>query len=142
MPKQHIPSPEEIAAANQRLMDYANTTFEVDINGWRMVWLRHPQIFLNRVKPELTVIHYQPEVVVATPYMPGIDGWLAISVLSIPNAKCTWLLPNGKPITVGFRCCNIRSEAWLREKLALAAGMRFRSHGMVDKDKIIYTKEA
>ena len=142
MPKEYIPSPEEVAAANKRLADYANTTFEVNINGWRMVWLRHPQVFYNRLKPELTVIHYQPEIVVATPYMPSIDGWVALSVLSIPNQKCTWVMANGRNATIGFRCCNTRSEAWLREKLALASGMRFRSHGFVDKSKIIYTREA
>ena len=140
--KDYIPTLQEVAAANKRLTDYMNTTFGIGINGWRMVWLRHPQIFYNRVAPELTIIHYRPEIVVATPYMPNIDGWLAISVFSIPNARCTWLLPGGASVTVAFRCCNTRSEAWLREKLALASGMRFRSHGFVDKEKIVYTRDA
>ena len=138
MVKTSNPSPEEVAVANQRMEATMSITFELDINGWRTVWFQQAQPAPNRIKPELSIIYYKPVLVIPTAMMPDIDGYVAVSVSSFNTHLVTWLR-EGAVKAIPFRPCNARSEAWLRQKLALASGYRFREHGFLDKEKIIYT---
>jgi hypothetical protein len=135
----YVPSPEEIKNAKDRLRTTANITFWIDVKGWRLIQLLQPKIMPNVHKPELVVIYYKPDIVIQTPYMATIDGNIAVSKLSLDKGVVTWM-NSGRDVNVGFRPANPQSEDWLRLKLALAGGMKFRSHGFVDKDKIIYTQ--
>lgn len=136
-----VPHPDQVAAAVARVNKTNNITFDVNLKGAiRTVWLYSGTPMPNRVQPLLTVIFYKMEPVVATPYMPQIYGHLAVTNASLNTNLATWV-GDGWERQVYFRPCNPDSEAWLRVQLARAAGMRFRRHGLVKPDQIIYTRE-
>lgn len=135
----YVPHPAAVAAAKNRQLAAINITFWLDVDGWRTVWLHEPHIIPNRIKDDLAIIFYKPVLVVPTIMMSEIDGNIAVSNMALTNNIVTWMRSESAK-TVGFKPCNPESEAWLKQKLALAAGMKFREHGFVDKDKIIYTK--
>jgi len=145
MPK--VPHPRAVAEAVARVRKTTETTFEIDIQGWRTVWLTELVPFRNPVRPELSLLFAKPVLVVATPYLPSLDGRLALSIFSLQTSRASYwpgtaesltILLQRTPKTVGFRACNKHSENWLRLRLAQAAKMRFRRHGLVDPTKIVY----
>jgi hypothetical protein len=140
MPKDN-PSPLEVAVAVQRVKQHMETTFELDLNGWRMVYLVEAQAMPSWIKPETSMIFYTPELVVPTPYMPTIGGRLAVTLESLRTGRATIIYPSYNS-TVGFRASNEKSADWLRLQLAKCAGMRYRRHRWDDPTKIVFTKDA
>ncbi len=137
----HVPSPGAVAEAVARLNRATTTTFELDLEGWRTIWLADGRPLVNTQHREQTIIYYRPMLVIATPYLPAIDGQIALTVVSLETGKCTWLVGQ-RSATVGFRACNEHSANWLRMNFARVSGMRFREHGALNPDKIIYTRDA
>lgn len=137
----YIPHPEAVRLAKERINATMRLTFWLDINGWRTVWLHKTKVTNNNVKENMAVVYFEPVLVIGTPYMPAIGGEIAVSNMSLDTHRVTWL-HDDKVEMVGFKPCNKESELWLKQKLALAAGMKFREHGFLDKEKIIYTKNA
>jgi hypothetical protein len=124
------------------MSNHMNTIFELCIDSWRTVQLTEAKAMPSYVNSKSTIIFYKPVLLVSTPFMPELEGTVAVTLYSLETGTCTWLRLDKPNQVIGFRACNEHSEAWLREQLAKAAGMKFRHHGMVDPSKIIYTKEA
>jgi len=137
--RHEVPSPDEMEAAIERVQKTASITFELDINGWRTIFLTSAVPMPNERIPALTVVYFKPVLAVATPYMPDIPGWLAVTVLSLATGRAT-LLIGERAITVGFKATCQAAEDWLKLELARAAGMRFREHSILKPDEVIYTK--
>jgi len=137
--RHEVPSPDEMEAALERVQKTASITFELDINGWRIVYLTSAVPMPNTIIPALTVVYFKPVLAVATPYMPEIPGWLSVTLSSLATGRAT-LLVDERAITVGFRATCQAAEDWLKLELARAAGMKFREHSILKPDEVIYTK--
>jgi hypothetical protein len=144
--QQHeVPSPAQVEAAVNRINKAASITFELELDSWRTVILAEAKPLYNRVRPDLTIIFFKPVLLVVTPYMQEIYGWLAVSLGSLIGRGTATLMPTIGASTgrrVGFKPSNEDAEAWLRLQFARAMGARFRSHSMVKPDAITYTKDA
>ncbi len=137
----NIPHPDEVAASVARVQALNDITFDVGLLGAiRTVWLHSGRPMPNRVNPYLTVIFYRMDPVIATPYLSNIDGHLAVSLGSISQGYATWI-GQGFEERVYFKPCTPKAEQWLRLQVAKANGMKYRRHGDVKPDEIIYTKE-
>lgn len=136
-----VPHPDDVAASVARVQAVNDTTFDVGVGGaTRTVWLHSGRPMPNQVNPYLTVIFYRMDPVIATPYMSSIDGHLAVSLGSISQGHATWI-GQGFENRVYFKPCTAKAEQWLRLQFAKANGMKYRRHGEVKPDEIIYTKE-
>jgi len=152
--RKEVPSPEEMEAALDRVRKAQAISFEVELAGsWRAVTLTDVIPMSNRYKPELVIIFFKPVLLVATPSMPEVAGWLAVSLCSLSTHRATLLSAGETDVAsllrrssmgraVSFRPTNEESGDWLRLVLAKASGMRYREHSMVDPSKIIYTRDA
>lgn len=140
--EQHeVPHPDAVAAAKRRLASVQQLVFELELGSWRSVWLTEGHPVPNAYIPALSVILYKPVLLVATPYMPTLDFYVGVTKDSLRTKRCSILHADGKHGgAVGFRCANDEAEAWLTQKLAQAAGMRFREHNSVKPDELVYTK--
>jgi hypothetical protein len=135
-----VPSPEEVAAAVQRVQNAASITFDLDLRGWRTVFLVGGRGEYAERNPQMSVMFWRPVPVVATPYMPSIDATLVATLSCLDTHKATLLFDAGGVATVGFRPCNDQSEQWFRLQFARLMRMRFREHGLVKPDAIFYRK--
>ena len=144
--RQHeVPHPAAVEAAVNRINRIASVTFELELGTWRTIILTEAKPMYNRVRPDLTIIFYKPVLLVVTPYMPEVPGWLAVSLGSLVGNGTATLMPTldaAMGRRVGFKPSNQNAEDWLRLQFARASGMKFRSHGLVDPSKRVYTKEA
>ena len=154
MARKEVPSPEEMKAALERVRKAQAISFEVEMHDiWRAVILTNGVPLPNRYKPELVIVFFKPELLVVTPVMSVIDGWLAVTLCSLSTHRATLLSAGADDVesllrrsaigrAVGFRPTNDESADWLRLMLARASGMRYREHSILDPEKIIYTRDA
>lgn len=148
--RSEVPSPDEMDAALERIKKAESIAFELDITGWRTVYLTEPIPLPNQVRKELTIIFFKPVLAIPTPFLPELRGWVALTLESFITGRGTLMLgDNPDPLAflqqgrnnqvVGFRPCNDESRDWLRLCFARAMGMKFREHSLLDSSKIIYT---
>jgi len=144
------PSPDEVAAAKERMRRYNALTFEVDLGtGWRQIRMGSHQPLYNPVKPELSLLVFRALPVIATPYLSKIEGKFFITLSGLTKGKVTWVtegtqlyLRGGREksgISCEFRCVTEEAGMWLHRELAKACGMRFAEHDLAGHVK--YTRE-
>ena len=150
------PSPEQVKEAQERMEYHRALTFEVDLGNqgvWRQIRIGNHMPLYNPVKPDLSLLVFRALPVIATPYLPKIEGKFFITLDGLTAGKVTWipgdeqgyLWARGKArdmsttIECGFRCVTREAGMWLHRKLAEACGMRFREHDI--GGHIVYTRD-
>jgi hypothetical protein len=158
-PSKEVPSPDQVAAANERLKKYAALTFEIQLsNGWTAVRIAHKMPLYNPINPSMSLLIFRLEPVVPTPYLPSLEGLFWLSSPGLKKGVVTWIpdasqeyligkdyhrtmnaLAMGKSYNMPFRCQTQGAGEWLVLQLAKAAGMKFREHDMAGN--LVYTRE-
>jgi hypothetical protein len=133
-----VPSPEAVEQSVRKMNYLSQLFYEVDIGGWRSVVLTDYIPRKNTVKPELSFLLVRMLPLIPTPFMPEIEGVLSISLPSLQTHQATWVREGLPSLTIGFKCGTEAAEAALKQRLAEAAGYRYRRHGLVNPDEIIY----
>jgi len=149
--RKEVPSPEEMDAVLKRIRKTASITFEVELGSWRAVYLTEPIPMPNKHKPELSIIFFKPVLVISTPFMPELRGYVACTLESLYTKRGTYMegaegveihqltagMRHGR--TVGFRPANSDSADWYRLCFARCMGYQFREHDSLDPTKVVYT---
>lgn len=150
------PSPEQVAAAKERMRRYNALTFEIDLgNGvWRQIRMGSHVRLYNPVKPELSMLVFRALPVIATPYLSKIGGVFYITLDGLTSGKVTWMSEKAQrhlwkvtrkrgfgegSIECKFRCVTKEAGTWLHRELAKACGMRFAEHDLAGN--VVYTRE-
>lgn len=141
-----VPSPGQVEEAAQRMFSFSKITFEVDIHGWRTVYLSGMRP-IKTPNVRRVMLSFECHPLVSTPYMPDIPGTFFLVEDGLRTRRISWMREiEGKTYhtVTGFRATNDSAVAWLRLKFAQAAGKRFREHSILTPTggKWIYTEEA
>ena len=157
-PEKQYPTPAEVAKSVARISHLSRLTFEVDVNGWRLVTIHNKLPFPNRIQRKLSLLFFTAQPVIATPYLSDIGGLFCISLPGVDSQIVSWMPTMDKrrlervlnpmqalrgSLRVGFRSTTIEADNWLRLQLAKAAGMRYKEHSLLTpgEGRAIFTRE-
>lgn len=148
------PSPEEAAQRLGRVLRFLNLTFEVRFcdGVWRLVRIATHRPIYNEYNPGLSLLVFELQPWVATPYLPEIRGFFTASRAGFERGVVSWeppsdmrflsgRVPPGGSVLVPFHATNDDSAAWFSLQLARAAKAKFRQRAFLREDRYIYRRE-
>lgn len=146
----HVPHPDEVEEAKERInKTRKQATVEIKFGThWRKCIATEIKEFPNRIKPELSILFFKPEVIIATPGMHSLNCWVAITLKGAKEGRCTVMKDVGddprlslsRGVIHEFRYPYEETKHFFQQRFAKAAGMRYRSHKLVKPDEYEYTK--